>query len=82
MLNNKTRIDVSTGKECVLDQTLISNNLTPMCNWNVQVYQKETIGSDHCRVLCKVNISTSQTTEEGRKWVFDKGDWEKFQKKK
>ncbi len=46
-LNNGecTRIDVNTGKESVLDLTLVSNSIAAICDWSV--YSEGTIGSDH-----------------------------------
>lgn len=76
---SKTRIEVSTGKESVLDLTLVSSSMAAICNWSV--YKDGTIGSDHYPVLCKINISLSQSIEErGGRWVFEKANWEHFQR--
>lgn len=58
---SKTRIDIHTGKESVLDLTLISNSMASVCDWSV--YHEGTIGSDHYPVLCKINMSTSMVIE-------------------
>ncbi len=45
------------------------------------VYKEGTVGSDHYPVLYNININVSQITEgRGGRWVFEKADWEKFQK--
>lgn len=56
---NKTRIDVNTGKESVLDFTLVSHNIGLICD--CKVYQEGTVGSDHYPVLCEINIHASVT---------------------
>lgn len=75
---SKTRIDVSTGRESVLDLTLVSSSMAAICDWSV--YKDGTVGSDHYPVLCKINISLSQSTEgRGGRWIFEKANWEKLQ---
>lgn len=75
---SKTRIDVSTGRESVLDLTLVSSSMAAICDWSV--YKDGTVGSDHYPVLCKINISLSQSTEgRGGRWIFEKANWEIFQ---
>ena len=45
------------------------------------MYQQGTIGSDHYPILCKVNTSVKVTADSrGGRWVFEKANWEKFQK--
>ncbi len=74
----KTRIEVNTGRESALDLTLVSSSMGAICNWSVY---KGTVGSDHYPVLSKININVSQITEgRGGRRVFEKADWEKFQK--
>ncbi len=56
-----TRLYVNTGKESVLDLTIVTSTLVPMCDWHV--YQ--------------INVATIQTTERiGGKWIFGKANWE------
>uniref|UniRef100_A0A3B3Q2D7 Reverse transcriptase domain-containing protein n=1 Tax=Paramormyrops kingsleyae TaxID=1676925 RepID=A0A3B3Q2D7_9TELE len=75
----KTRIEVRTGRESVLDLTLVSSNVAALCTWNV--YKEGTMGSDHYPVLCSININLSQVNEgRGGRWVFERANWDKFQK--
>lgn len=70
---------MNTGREFALDLTLVSSSMAAICNWSV--YKEGTVGSDHCPVLCTININVFQITEgRGGRWVFEKADWEKFQK--
>lgn len=76
---SKTRIDVNTGRESVLDLTLVSSSMAKMSDWSV--YHQGTIGSDHYPILCKVNISVTVTVgSRGGRRMFEKADWEKFRK--
>lgn len=73
----KTRVDVRTGKESVLDLTLVSNRIAAKCDW--EVYEKGTIGSDHHPVLCKINVTLTMSKENrSGRWVFGKANWGKF----
>lgn len=72
---NKTLINIRTGKESVLDLTLVSNNFASVWDW--RVYKDGTTGSDHYPVIC--NISSGKNRWKRRNWVFEKADWEKFQ---
>lgn len=77
---SSTRIDVNTGKESVLDLTLVSNSIASVCDW--LVYQEGTVGSDHYPIWCKINISASLVTENtGGRWILEKANWEKFLEK-
>lgn len=74
---SNTRIDVHTGKESVLDLTLVSNSIASVCDWSV--YNEGTIGSDHYPIWCKINMETPLVIENrGGKWIFEKANWEKF----
>lgn len=73
---SKTRVDVVTGRESVLDLTMVSNRLTTICDW--RVYREGTTGSDHYPVLCTVGLTvTADQGERGVKWIYGKADWEK-----
>ncbi|KAG5832008.1 hypothetical protein ANANG_G00286560 [Anguilla anguilla] len=72
-----TRIDVNTGKESVIDLTLVTNTLARLCEWDV--YQEGTIGSDHYPIYSKINIVMVHNTENtGGKWIFGKANWGNF----
>lgn len=56
----------------------MTSSMAPICDWSV--YKDGTVGSDHYPVLCKINISLSQSTEgRGGRWIFEKAKWENFQ---
>lgn len=71
---NKTRIDVSTVRESVLDLPLVSCGLATVCVW------QGTVGSDHYSVLGKINTAVAVTADSrGGRFVFEKADWVKSQ---
>lgn len=41
--DRKTRIDENTGKESVLDRTLVSNNLAPLCDCYVHQDEEKVV---------------------------------------
>lgn len=51
---NKTLINIRTGKESVLDLTLVSNNFASVWDW--RVYKDGTTGSDHYPVICNISV--------------------------
>lgn len=73
----KTRTDIRSGKESVLDLTFLSGRLALKCEW--EVYEESTFGSDHYPIICKLNVEVRLSTEDryGR-WIFNKADWERF----
>lgn len=56
----KTRIDVSSGKESVLDLTFASSSLAPLCEWRVN---NKSFGSDHYLVVSKIRFGLIQVPE-------------------
>lgn len=65
-----TRINVNSGKESVLDLTLVSNTLVPLCDWHVHQ-----MGNDQYPIYCKRNIATVKAKESsGGKWIFGKAN--------
>jgi len=45
----RTRIDIRTGKESVLDLTILSSRMALKCKW--EVHGESTIGSDHNPIM-------------------------------
>lgn len=74
--SRKTRIDIRTGEESVLDLTFLSR-MAIKCEW--EVYGGSTFGSDHYPIICKLNVDVRLSTEERYgSWIFKKTDWERF----
>ena len=60
----RTRIDIRTGKESVLDLTFISSRLAPKCEWEVYgLYGGSTIGSDHYPIMNSLDIEMTLQSE-------------------
>lgn len=52
------RIDAHTGRESVLDLTLVSNTLARKCHW--EVWEGSCIGSDHYSIVTSVGIEAER----------------------
>lgn len=76
MMVVKPKINIVSGKESVLDLTLVSNYIAAVCYW--KVYKEGTIGSDHYPILCKINNNPLITGSRDGK--FGKANWEVFKK--
>lgn len=74
-----TRINLQTGIESALDLTLVLNTMAGDSKW--EVWSATTVRSDYYPVLCMVG-GRMGVRIEGRipKWIFEKADWDKFQK--
>lgn len=72
----RTRIDISTGRESVLDLTILSSR---MAEW--EVYGEDTTGSDHYPIICKLDIDVRLSLEDSHgRWIFKKAEWKSFKK--
>lgn len=74
-----TRIDVATGKESVLDLTMVSDSIAGSAEW--EVLRQDTIGSDHYPIMIYVNVNVrGSKVNQGNigRWGFDKANWEEF----
>lgn len=72
----KTRIDVRSGKESVLDLTFASSSLAPLCEWQVK---NKSFGCDHFMVVSRIRIGQVPVPETvGEKWRFGKARWGDF----
>lgn len=68
-----TRIDAHTGRESVLDLTLVSNTLARKCHW--EVWEGSCIGSDHYSIVTSVGIEAEKASAQGGgRWMFGKAD--------
>lgn len=73
----RTRIDIRTGKESVLDLTILSSRMAPKCKW--EVHGEGTIGSDHYPIICKLDVDVRLSSEDSHgRWIFKKAEWKRF----
>ncbi len=78
-LNNGsgTRVNVTRNTVSCLDLTLVSGNMSNICEWNVK--NDTNIGSDHFLILCSLNFDVYMQDEYViEKWCFNKADWNCF----
>lgn len=78
-LNNGrgTRIDIRTGKESVIDLTIVSSRLASKCEWEIE--GGSAMGSDHYLIVCKIDVDVRVSIEDSHgRWIFKKADWERF----
>lgn len=69
-----TRVDVTRNSVSCLDITLVSGNMSNLCEWNIM--NDSNIGSDHYPILCSVNCSISpQKGSSTEIWCFPKANW-------
>ena len=72
-----TRIDISSGRETVIDLTLVSAQFARCSKWNV--IQDDCIGSDHYPILCEIGVGTVHTEDVTfPRWNFKKAKWDDF----
>ena len=72
-----TRVDINTGRESVLDLSIVSSSLAPRCEW--EVYRDSTLGSDHYPVIIRMNLGVGRVeVSNSGKWNFEKANWELF----
>lgn len=68
---------MASGKESVLDLTLVSYRLAHRCEWSV--HRDSAIGSDHYPVWCKVKMKVVENMVKGEgKWFVGKANWTEF----
>lgn len=78
-LNNGsgTRVNVTRNTVSCLDLTLVSGNMSNICEWNVK--NDTNIGSDHFLILCSLNFDVYMQDEYViERWCFNKADWNCF----
>ena len=75
-----TRLDVSTGRESVLDLTIVSRELAAVCEW--EVVGGSLMGSDHFAVVTRINLRVGEQegSSVGGRWKFEKANWEVFRR--
>lgn len=74
-----TRVDVATGKESVLDLTMVSDSIAGRAEW--EILRQDTIGSDHHPIMISVSVNVrGSKVSQGNigSWRFDKANWEEF----
>lgn len=78
---NYTRVNVATGKESVLDLTVVSDLIAGSTEW--EIMGQDTIGSDHYPIMSTVRVQGRRNViSKGGKgnWKYDKASWDEFMK--
>ena len=75
-----TRIDVRTGRESVLDLTIVSREVSAVCEW--EVLGESLMGSDHFPIVTRLNLRVGEQggSSVGGRWKFEEANWELFRR--
>lgn len=66
------------GGMSALDLTMVSSSLALKCTWTVE---NNTLSSDHCPTICKLNAFINVDNEKKPNWIINKANWNLFQTK-
>lgn len=79
VLNNgkATRVNMGNLSYSVLDLTLVTASLSAKCDWDV--YQEDTLGSDHFPVYTQIHFNPLRTiSSRVPRWKFRSANWNEF----